>query len=163
VQGGEEFLGGRRCRHRSLENDVFGSYVLAVQILVAILVGPQGRALKRDTRKEPSGTRICQNLRSQRDVGRGRRIATLRTGGGSSIRPQLYLAAQNGLPTAGAHEKQNKVRGLPAKLKSDATAFQRDDGWRAPGSIEVFTGSASHDAATVAPTDADGKLNHGRE
>jgi len=28
VQGGEEFLGGSRWRHRSLENDVLGSHIL---------------------------------------------------------------------------------------------------------------------------------------
>ncbi len=39
VQGGEEFLGGRRCRHRSLENDVLGTQVLLVQVLVAVLIG----------------------------------------------------------------------------------------------------------------------------
>jgi hypothetical protein len=30
VQGREEFLGGRRCRHCSLENDVLGTYVFAI-------------------------------------------------------------------------------------------------------------------------------------
>src|SRR5215470_3537138 len=81
VQGGKQFLGGRRWKDSSLENDVLGTHVLVVQILVAILVGPQGGALKRDARKEPSGTRITQNLRSQGNVGRGRRITAFRTGG----------------------------------------------------------------------------------
>src|SRR5260370_28046048 len=161
VQGGEEFLRSWGRRHRSLKNDVLGTQLLAVQILVAPLVGPEGGAFKRDAREETTGTGIGENLGSQGSVGCGCCITALGTGGGRSNPHPLILAGQNALRTAGAHEKQNKVRGLPAALESDAPAFQRDDGWRAPGSSNVFTGPAGHDAATIASTAADGNLNDG--
>jgi hypothetical protein len=68
VQGGEEFLGGRRCGHCALENDVLGTQALVVQLLVGVLVGPEGRALERDSSKKSSGTRITENLRTQSDA-----------------------------------------------------------------------------------------------
>jgi hypothetical protein len=104
--------------------------------------------------------RAAQNRRAQGDVGRGRRITALGPGRGRSIRSQLYLAAQNSVRTARRHEQQNKVGGLPAKLQSEATAFQRDDRRRAPRSIKFFTGAAGHHAAALTPANADRKLDH---
>ena len=51
VQRGEQFLGGRRWRNRSLENDIFGTYVLVIQVFVAILVGWTARSRSIETKR----------------------------------------------------------------------------------------------------------------
>src|SRR5579864_3314048 len=84
--------GGVRSGRRTVKDDFFCLEMLAVNSTVGIVIGAQGGTIERDTREQPSRSRVGENLSAEGDVGSCFCVASDRTRGGRSVGAEFHLA-----------------------------------------------------------------------
>src|SRR5215469_2212315 len=144
VQVGDEFLRRGGHRHHAFEDDVRGGHILVIDLVIGVVVGTNRRAGQGDPGEQPPSPRIRENFRAQRDVRCRFGRSALRSRGRGGVGAELHLAAENGLCAPGVHDQENKIGSLSADLETEAAAFERHHGGRAPGAVERFAGAAGH-------------------
>src|ERR1700740_1800623 len=100
--------GGRRTELR-FGDDLRGARGVAIELAIRVLIRSKRRAIKRDTGKSASCTRVTQNLRAHISVGISRSGTSLRSGRGGYVCSQLHLRAQQAACAAVVHDEKDEV------------------------------------------------------
>ena len=153
----DEATGHGRDRVRSLEQEPLRVHPLAVDVLVAVLVLLDHRALQREPREEAPGARVAQDLGAHAQVGRRRARAPHRPRRHRRVRPERELRAHQVVDALRVHHQEHVVGLLPADLKAEAAAAERDHERRPPGPLATLA-AAHHRALAPAPPEAEGEL-----
>src|SRR5690242_2923379 len=112
---------GRRSWHLTALNDVTGTEVAAVEVLVGAAVGTQGGTFQRDSGKQTSRSRVAQDLGAHDDVGSGGGITSFRPRRSGGVGTELNFAGEHRIRAAIVHDEENKISGLTPQLESDVT------------------------------------------
>src|SRR4029077_21266671 len=99
--------------------------------------------------KKTACARVAENFRSHVRVRVCRSVAPHGACCHRGIAAQFHFAAENRICASIIHHEQHEVGGLSADLESNAAAFERKHGWRAPPSSEMLAGAANHGAAAI--------------
>src|SRR5215831_8707320 len=92
----------------------------AVETLVGIVILLQDSSFERYPSKEPTRTRIAQNLGVKLEIGSPLRFPAHRPSGGRSVGAELDTALYQLLGALGVHHDKHNVRGLTAQLEAEA-------------------------------------------
>ena len=77
------------------EDDVAGTDLLAVEFIVAAVIGAESGAFERDAGEEAARARVGKNFGAQGDIGFGGGCAANWAGGGADVTTELDLAAEH--------------------------------------------------------------------
>ena len=158
----DEAAGRGRDRVGSLEQQPLRVDPLAVDVLVAVLVLLDHRALEREPGEEAPRARVAQDLGPHPQVGRRRARAPHRPRRHRRVRPERELRAHQVVDALRVHHQEHVVGRLPADLKAEAAPAERDHERRPPGPAATLA-AAHHRALAPAPPEAEGELLGARD
>src|SRR5258708_37535654 len=99
--------------------------------------------------KGAAGSRVAQDVRTQRGVGFRRGGAADRAGGNRGICSKLYFARENSARAPLIHYEEDKIRCLATYLEAKAAALQGHHGGRAPAPPEIWALATGHSAPPI--------------
>ena len=117
-----------RCGGLLFKDQLRGAVGVAVEPLVGVTVGLDGRSLQRDAGKQAACSRIAENLGPQIQVGRRFSIAPDRSDDRRGVATKLEFVLQQLFQAAAIHDHENQIHRLTTDLQAEAAAGQGQEG-----------------------------------